>query len=178
MIFKSRRIFKRGTSSQQEIRELLQFVFSAEILSPSERIWLVSPWISNVPILDNRSGLFTSLDPSWGQRQVRLNEILLRLTESKTEVIVVTRPDDHCKNFVLRLTEDLESVGRGEKLKVLWREKLHTKGILTKDALLTGSMNLTNNGLDLLDEQVTFDTDYKDIAQGRLNFESYLSEDF
>jgi hypothetical protein len=176
MIFKSRRIFKRGTSSQQEIRELLQFIFVAEILSPGERVWLVSPWISNVPILDNRSGFFTSLDPGWGHRQIRLNEVVMRLAEFKTKVVIVTRPDDHCKGFVQHLTEELESVGRGEHLVVLWREELHTKGILTSWALLTGSMNLTNNGLDLLDEQVTYDTDPRDIAQGRINFESYLME--
>lgn len=174
MNFTSRRIFKTATSSQQEIRELLQFIFVSEVISPGKRVWLVTPWISNVPILDNRSGLFSSLDPNWGQRLVRLNEILMRLVEFGTEVIVVTRPDDHCQTYVQRLREEIESMGRGDRLVVLWREELHTKGILTSRALLTGSMNLTNNGLDLLDEQVTLDTDPTDIAQGRINFESYL----
>lgn len=178
MNFKSRRIFKTATSSQQEIRELLQFIFVSEVLSPGERIWLVTPWISNVPILDNRSGLFSSLDPNWGQRIVRLNEILVRLMEFKTEVVIVTRPDDHCKNFVQSLQEELELMGGANRLVVQWREELHTKGILTYKSLLTGSMNLTNNGLDLLDEQVTFDTDPRDIAQGRINFESYLGEKY
>jgi len=174
MIFKSRRIFKTATSSQNEIRELLQFMFMAELISPGEKLWLVSPWVSNVPILDNRSGLFGSLDPTWGQRVVRLNEILVRLLSLNTEVIIVTRPDDHCKNFVQRLEEEVDSSGGHDKLTVLWREELHTKGILTTKSLLTGSMNLTNNGLDLLDEQVTYDTAPQEIAQGLMNFEDYL----
>lgn len=174
MNFKSRRIFKTATSSQNEIRELLQFVFMSELICPGEKLWLVSPWVSNVPILDNRSGLFGSLDPTWGSQIVRLNQILIRLLSLKTRVIIVTRPDDHCKNFVQRLEEDVDSVGGLDNLTVLWREELHTKGILTSKGLLTGSMNLTNNGLDLLDEQVTYDTDPQDIAQGRINFESYL----
>jgi hypothetical protein len=173
--FKSRRIFKTVNSSLQEIRELLQFIFVSEVLSPGDKIWLVTPWISNVPILDNRSGLFTSLDPTWGQRQVGLNEILVRLIGLGTHVIIVTRPDDHCKKFIERLLEDIDAIGGREKLTVEWRQELHTKGILTSKALLTGSMNLTNNGLDHLDEQVTFDTDSQDIAQGRINFESYLN---
>ncbi|GFO65887.1 phospholipase D-like domain-containing protein [Geomonas paludis] len=176
MNFKSRRIFKTTTSSQQEIRELLQLIFVSEVVSPGERVWLVTPWISNVPILDNRSGLFSSLDPNWGQRLIRLNEILMRLAEFGTEVVIVTRPDDHCRTYVQILREELESMGLGARLVVLWREELHTKGVLTERALLTGSMNLTNNGLDLLDEQVTLDTDATDIAQGRINFESYLAE--
>jgi len=173
--FKSRRIFKKVNSSQHEISELLQFMFVSEILSPGEKIWLVTPWISNVPVLDNRSGLFSSLDPIWENRLVRLNEILVRLITLGSDVVIVTRPDDHCKNFVMRLKEDLEVTGGSDKLTVEWRQELHTKGILTAKALLTGSMNLTINGLDLWDEQVTFDTDARDIALGRINFESYLS---
>lgn len=176
MKFKSRRIFKTATSSQSEIRELLQFIFMSELISPGGDVWLVSPWVSNVPILDNRSGLFTSLDPAWGQRVVRLNEILTRLLFLKTKVVIVTRPDDYCKSFVQRLEEDVDSVGGIENLTVLWREELHTKGILTANSLLTGSMNLTNNGLDLLDEQITYDTDPQDVAQGRINFVAYLGE--
>lgn len=174
MTFKSRRIFKTASSSQHEITELLQFIFVSEILAPGEKIWLVTPWISNVPVLDNRSGLFSSLDPTWEHRFVRLNEILVRLITLGSVVVIVTRPDDHCKNFIQRLKEDLEISGGSDKLTVEWRQELHTKGILTTKALLTGSMNLTNNGLNLLDEQVTFDIDTRNIAQGRINFDSYL----
>jgi hypothetical protein len=102
----------------------------------------------------------------------------MRLVELGTEVVIVTRPDEHCRNYVHRLREELDSMGRAQRLVVLWREELHTKGILTSLALVTGSMNLTNNGLDLLDEQMTLDTDPTDIAQGRINFESYLGEGF
>ena len=176
MNFKSRRIFKTATSSQNEIRELFQFVFVSEMLSPGERIWLVTPWISNVPILDNRSGLFSTLNPSWGKGQIRLNEFLINLLSFGTEVVIVTRPDDHCKNFIGNLKDEADTLGGYENLKVIWRQELHTKGVLTPKALVTGSMNLTNNGLDLLDEQVTFDTDPRDISQGRINFESYLDD--
>lgn len=176
MNYKSRRIFKTVNTSQSEIRELLQFMFVGEILSPSQKIWLVTPWISNVPILDNRTGTFGVLDPSWGHREIRLTEILLRIMALGTQIVIVTRPDEHCLNYTSRLFEQSEEMGVKDKLLVLYQKVLHTKGVLTDNGLLTGSMNLTNNGLDLLDEMVTFDTDIADIAQARINFEGYLNE--
>lgn len=174
MIYSSRRIFKTAQTGQNEVKELLQFMFVGEILSPGGNIWLVTPWISNVPILDNRADSFKSLDPSWGQRVICLSEIITRLLGLGSEVIIVTRPDEHCKQFILRLKETMDECGVKSKLRVIFREELHIKGFLTETGLLTGSMNLTHNGLDLLDEQVTFDTDLKDIAEARINFEAYL----
>ena len=55
-----------------------------------------------------------------------------------------------------------------------FRKHLHTKGVLLKRGLLTGSMNLTHNGLELNDEMVVYDTTLKTIAEARLNFESYV----
>jgi PLD-like domain len=177
MKFKSRRIFKTANTGQKEIQELLQFIFIGEILSPGQRIWIVSPWISNVKILDNRTGLFTSIDPTWGKKEIRLIEILIRLMILKVEVILVTRPDEHCKRFFQEMSEPIENYGLQGQFKKFYREKLHTKGIMTAENLLTGSMNLTYNGLFLLDEHIIFDVDSKIIAQTRLNFEKYLGEE-
>jgi phosphatidylserine/phosphatidylglycerophosphate/cardiolipin synthase-like enzyme len=46
--------------------------------------------------------------------------------------------------------------------------------VLLKRGLLTGSMNLTYNGLELNDEMVVYDTTPKTLAEARLNFESYV----
>jgi hypothetical protein len=177
VIFKSRRIFKTATTSQNEIRELLQFIFVGELLDPGKEIWLVTPWISNVPVLDNRSGLFNMLEPSWGSRQIRINEILVRLLSLGSNIIIVTRPDDHCRQCIARLKEQAEDFGVEKGLHIIWKKELHIKGFLTDTNLITGSMNLTNNGLDILDEQVTFDTDRQDIALARLKFNEYLEGD-
>ena len=59
MSFETRRIFKSAVTSQNLIRELLQAMFLGELIAPGgERAWLVSPWISNVIIFDNRAGGF------------------------------------------------------------------------------------------------------------------------
>jgi phosphatidylserine/phosphatidylglycerophosphate/cardiolipin synthase-like enzyme len=46
--------------------------------------------------------------------------------------------------------------------------------VLLKRGLLSGSMNLTYNGLELNDEMVVYDTAAKTLAEARLNFESYV----
>ncbi len=176
MNYKSRRIFKTVNTSQHEIEELLQFLFVGELLSPSNRIWLVTPWISNVPIIDNCTGSMSTLDPTWGKRKIRLIEILLRLMNLDVEVIIVTRPDEHCKRFIENIYDTVNNHGVDDKIRVIFRKELHTKGFLTQESMMTGSMNLTYNGLYLLDESVIFDTDPQYVGQTRLNFEKYLDQ--
>ena len=66
----ARTIHSRAGFSQ--IPVLLQALFSAELLVPSRRLWLVSPWISDIPILDNTAAGFSMLGPLWGRSWVRL----------------------------------------------------------------------------------------------------------
>ena len=62
----NRNTFTTQTTSRAEIRELLEGIFVAELLVPSESIWLVSPWISDIDILDNRCGQFSSASADVG----------------------------------------------------------------------------------------------------------------
>jgi phosphatidylserine/phosphatidylglycerophosphate/cardiolipin synthase-like enzyme len=171
-VIKTRRIFKTATTGQDEIRELLQFMFTGELLAPSDEFWLVSPWISDVVIIDNRSGLFSSLNPSWGFREIRLSEILSQLLSIGVRAVIVTRPGES-ELFLSQLNHQLDSIGLLNALTVILRENLHIKGVLCDNCLLTGSMNFTYYGLELNDEQVTFETDSEAIAGARIEFRSY-----
>ena len=64
----TRRIFRSSYTSNAEIRELLELLFTAELLLPSRCLWIISPWLSDLDLLDNRSDAFSSLDPQWGPR--------------------------------------------------------------------------------------------------------------
>ena len=77
----ARRIFRSSATSNAEVRELLESLLTAELLLPSRCLWLVSPWLTDLELLDNRSEAFASLDPQWGARRIRLAEILGRLLE-------------------------------------------------------------------------------------------------
>ena len=67
----SRIIRKSQTRSSTEAASLLASLFAAELICPSECLWLVSPWISDIQILDNQASGFDPLS-RWGPRQVRL----------------------------------------------------------------------------------------------------------
>lgn len=178
MSLRTRRIFKSAVTSHNLIRELLQTMFLGEILAPGgERAWLVSPWISDVILFDNRAGGFNAINPDWAGREVRLAEVATDLMARGTPLGIATSFDPHNAAFLDGLRERARSAGLAEALTVVQRQHLHTKGILLKRGLLTGSMNLTYYGLELNDETVVYDTDPKTLAEAKLNFESYLRED-
>ena len=175
MTFETRRIFKSSVTSQNLIRELLQLMLLGELLSPgSDRAWLVSPWISNVVLLDNRAGGFGSVNPDWGNREIRLVEIAVSLMERGCPLGLATSFDEHNDAIIAALSDAAHEAGVSEKLTIVQRQHLHTKGVLLKRGLLTGSMNLTYNGLELNDEMVAYDTTHRTLAEARLNFESYV----
>src|SRR5688572_26978744 len=87
-----RSVHKTSGRARNEARELLQAIFAGELARPSGVIWLVSPWLRNVPILENRSGEFEALAPSLPRSEVRLNRILRELVVRGTRIVVASRP--------------------------------------------------------------------------------------
>lgn len=178
MTFETRRIFKSSVASQNLIRELLQVMFLGELLAPGgERAWLVSPWVSNIVLFDNRAGGFDTINPEWSGREVRLIEVMTGVMVRGTALGLATSLDVHNDPLIDALTMAADEAGLVDRLCIVRRQNLHIKGILLKRGLLTGSMNLTYNGLELNDEVVVYDTTAKPLAEARINFESYLGPD-
>jgi phosphatidylserine/phosphatidylglycerophosphate/cardiolipin synthase-like enzyme len=168
-----RRIFKTRTTGVATLRELLQTMFVTELLLPGESIWIVSPWISDVVLIDNRSGNFDALNPEWGRREIRLADALVTLMNHGTKVNIVTNMDVHNNAFRTRIADlgcehDLE-----DHLGLFFQQHLHTKGILLTQCLLMGSMNLTYNGMVINDEWVEFSLEPQELIQARLVFSEY-----
>lgn len=176
-MMETRRIFKSAVISQNLIRELLQMMFLGELLAPGgARVWLVSPWISNIVLFDNRAGGFGTVNPEWRNREIRLIEVLSDVMIRGTDLAVATSFDAHNEPLISALTMAAEEAGVKEKLCIVRRQHLHIKGILLKRGLLTGSMNITYNGLEVNDEMVVYDTSANNLAEARINFESYLGD--
>jgi len=168
-----RRIFKTQLTGSAVIRELLQSMFVGEMLRPGADAWIVSPWVSNVVLLDNRSGDFDALNPEWGRREVRLSDVLLSLLMRGRRVTVITRDTEPNRKFLGNLQELADQHLLSDQVGVVVRERLHTKGILLTDALLLGSMNLTFSGLQINDEWIEYSRDAEDIARARMEFATY-----
>ena len=172
----NRNTFSTQATSRAEIRELLEGIFVAELLVPSESIWLVSPWISDIDILDNRCGQFSSLVPTWGLRRIRLSEIFGQLMNQST-VHIVARPDSHNDAFLRKMNDLSRASDDASKLHVTIRDTLHLKGLLGQDYYLSGSMNLTYNGVEVNHEGVSLDRSPEAIAAARIHFQENYEAD-
>ncbi len=170
-----RRIFQTKTTSQGEIKELLQMVFATELLTPSDEIFLVSPWISDIVIIDNRMGGFDALNPEWKGREIRLTEVLIQLMSIGSKIFIISRPDPHNDTFLNRIGSLTEETGLTNKIETKIVPELHTKGILTNHGVLDGSMNITYNGIAINDEYISFNINKEQIAESKINFYRYLN---
>lgn len=166
----NRTIRKSQSASATEAANLLAALFSAELVDPSKCLWLVSPWISDVEIIDNSAGGFDAL-ARFGKRRVRLVEVLVGLAARGTHVVVGTTTDPHNIRFRQRLTTTAKDYRVDGNLTIVVdpSQNLHTKALTGDDYALAGSMNITFNGIQLREELVDFRTDEAFVAQARMD---------
>lgn len=166
----ARNILRTSSAARGEIGDLLQGLLVAELISPSNCIWLVSPWLSNIPVIDNRSGAMRGLDAGWARRQIRLVEVLAHLCNVGSEVHVVVRPGVANEGVLAELDGAVGGRPRERRLHIERRADLHAKGLLGDDYCLSGSMNFTRNGVEHLEEMVMLVIDPAEVARLRLAF--------
>ena len=174
-----RRIFKQALTGQGIVQELMQFIFFSELLRPSPSVWIVSPWISNVEILNNQSGNFDVINPEWRRRNIRVIDLCLQIATNGTKLYVVTKKgEEHNEKFLKQLRGEGRSTGLISRIKIIEHKNLHRKGIVTGSGSLSGSMNITYNGFKIEDQEITYYTDKQDIASATDAFETdYLDGD-
>src|SRR5687767_13263456 len=145
---------------------IITTVLAAELLAPSPELWLVSPWISDVPGIDNTRGDFDALFLDPVARVYPLSHVLAQLTHTGSQVNVVTRPDDQNHTFVSRLERQADA----RHYTTIWHGDVHEKTLCGRQWLLTGSMNFTTRGMTLNDEAVTYRSDPAAAASTRMDF--------
>ena len=158
-------------ASREELADALQCVFVSEVLVPSTPLWIVTPWISDVPIIDNRAGLFAGLIPALPQRWLRLGEILEQQLIRGGSLVIACRPDDHNRSFTDQIQRRSREIGREQRLRVSMSAELHEKGILSGSLALGGSMNLTYNGLRRLEEVIHLTDEGDAVARARAAYQ-------
>lgn len=168
---RTRNLRTTAFASREELADALQALFIAELLAPSTPLWIVTPWISDVVVVDNRAARFTGLLPDVPRRPIRLAETLLAQLQRGGTVVIACRPDDHNRTFTEQLAERTREAGVGDRLLYRFAEDLHEKGVLTRHLLLSGSMNLTYNGLRRLEESILLTDDDDSVARARHAYE-------
>ena len=99
-----RTIRKSATRSALDVLDLLAALLALEVVRPSRCLWLASPWVTDLPIIDNRFGDFPALDPV-GRRKVTLSEVLVAIACESATVVVATRRDPINDGFTERLRQ-------------------------------------------------------------------------
>jgi PLD-like domain len=162
-----RQIFVHGLYGERQLRETLSDLLVGLVLSP-DAVWLVSPWVSDFDVLDNRSGDWSTVHPAWGARYVMFSELLAVGIEGGCDLKLVTNNDEANKGFYEKLIKNLT-----EKDRVRWivEEQLHTKGLLCSSFFLAGSMNFTYSGINRNDEHVRLSIDSDEISEAKMEFE-------
>lgn len=163
-----------GPSQGQSIRDLLQSIFLLEIAKPSERIWLGSAWISDIPIINNRAKQCASLEPDWPADFITLFSVLRALVKRGVEVIIITRNAPSNTDFIRKI-QDLNI--SYPNLHLILRDEFHEKGLLGSNYELMGSMNFTFNGIQINDEHIKYTFDQETAAQRQIEMYSKYGED-
>jgi hypothetical protein len=153
-----------------QIADLLQSLCALEVASPGKMLWIVSAWVSDIPVIDNRDASFSDLDPLWGTRWIRLSEVLVAVASRGTEVVVVTNTEATNHGFLHRLHALASDVGVSDRIAISQREDLHAKGLLGDDFHLHGSMNFTHNGVRVLAEDVVLEVDSDHVHRAHLEY--------
>lgn len=163
-------------SSREELADALQCLFVSELLLPSTPLWIITPWISDVQIIDNRTGRFAGLLAALPQRWIRLGEVIEQQLARGGSLTIACRPDDHNRTFTEQLQRRSGEIGRESSLRVVMSVDLHEKGILARNLLLSGSMNLTYNGLRRLEEVIHLTDEGDAVARARAAYKDRWGE--
>jgi phosphatidylserine/phosphatidylglycerophosphate/cardiolipin synthase-like enzyme len=163
----ARRIATRGGGQTRVVNDLLQTLLVTELLDPSRELLVLSPWISDIVVIDNSAGQFKSILPGMPARPIRFTEVLAELARRGSRVRIMVR--DHEKNAAVRVRiNDLPA--SGPRPEILIRDNLHDKGLLSDRFHVHGSMNFTYFGQAVNEEGVTVTSDPDAIARARLDY--------
>ena len=169
------RIFTVRDQDQQLFR-LLQSVFAAELIQPSNVLYLFSPWITDVDVLDNQTGAFVSIAPEWERTMIPFSRVLRFLADRGTRIRIASRSADNRSYEFCETMRDHSIQVPGNVDVQVW-PKLHEKGLLGDAFYLAGSFNFTYSGIYASNEELAYFTTAEEaIAQAHLRFHDRWSE--
>lgn len=172
---RARRINTTG-NGPGPVRDVMHTTFVGELLQASSPLWIVSAWLSDVVVVDNRGGELLSIAPGLPVRELRLVEVLTEIVSRGGAVEVAVRKHPHNRSIVGRLKE-LASRTHTGTLRVQERPDLHDKIVATDRLLIEGSMNLTHRGAEVNEEGVRVLAHPADVGEQRMELRSRFGDE-
>ena len=168
----SRVIAKNNRAASRHVRDALQTVFACLLLDPPPRLWLISAWVTDAAVLDNRAGEVSALVPTWPEREVVLSEVLAELAVRGTRMVIATNHHHANEGFVHAMRSATVLVDRDDAVRLdhraavefLEEPLLHRKRLVTDEVSLMGSMNFTYSGYERNAEDLRIDVDAAEVA--------------
>ncbi|NWJ94150.1 MAG: hypothetical protein HXX20_00035 [Chloroflexi bacterium] len=150
----NRVIKSSARSSSMQLTECLNSLMAIELMHPSLELYLISPWISNMPLIKSQFGQFRAIMGELGKSELRLADVMTILAERGTKVCIMCRPDQSSTDdFLRRLPSNLANI------EVRQTGTLHEKGLISQYFYLRGSMNFTYSGISFNDESIELTTE-------------------
>lgn len=146
------------------IGDVLTAVLVSELCWSSSEFWLVTGWVTDIPVIDNAHGQFNALLGADAQASLTLSDVLALLTRRGTQLHVAVREDPHNVVFA----ERLEHVCLRDQLHLYSSADLHEKIMVGWGWMLKGSMNFTWNGTMRNEESLDLVVERSAAARQRL----------
>ena len=162
-----RTIRKGKTRANTDVQNVLESLFVAESLDGSSELWIVSPWLSDVNIVNNCGGRFAHLS-SVGIGQIRISTVLVFLAQTfETRTTIVTSDHEWARESKRVFPRAFALGGVSDFLTMIIKPQhlLHEKSIATSDWHISGSMNFTKQGINQRDEHIEIETDRALVAE-------------
>ena len=145
--------------------EFMQSLFVAELILPSSRIWISSPWINDIDLIDNTARQFAGLVPSWPSSWIRMSDVLGALLDRGTKVVIIANYDPRNAEFLSRIAI-LGEIHPG-RVHAIRSAEVHEKGILSDSFTLDGSMNFTYRGVNISQAYLGYRCDQQSVQERR-----------
>jgi len=165
----SRTILRTHNRSNASVRELLSWVFAAELMTPSPEIWIAVAWISDIQIFDSTDKSYSALISRDSSNRINLSDFVVEVARRGSKVNIVTRPDPSNLNFIDSVRRKSDRSEFQENILMHISEQIHQKNVVGRDWVIDGSMNLTANGLDNNVESLILFVDQKKASETRTN---------
>ena len=146
--------------SSIQLADCISSLFALELAVPGQYLYLFSPWISDIPLIDNRFGQVRALMPNLGQRQLHFSALFNTIAARGTAIYIMCRPEHERTDLFLEKLSPTIQVKRVQTL--------HEKGLIGENFYLRGSMNFTYSGIHINDEHVELTTETGPVARALL----------
>jgi len=161
------RIIRSHRGSQYLLDTLVSFI-ALEAIKPSREIYIVSPWISNAPLINGVTQGLRDVFPFAITETIRLADVLGMFAWAGSKIRLI------CDPSTSRTQELLAILGTRVEYRAL--SDHHEKGFVTDNFYIHGSMNFTFNGIHINGECVRVTTDLPEISSALLAARSRWEE--